>query len=256
MEYHTIVTDQGYQGINPVQFGYEDCNKGHFYGPAVRTHWLIHFVVSGHGYYRINNKEYKIGPGEMFVIPPFEETFYQADNKKPWTYIWIGFTCDGPLPTDLGDVIRCPEAIEIFNSMKNCDTFDSGKRAYLSAKLWELFALLLRKKKPETHYVQKAIDCIHSEYMQGITVEQIADRLKLDRCYFSTMFKKRMGVSPKQYLTNYRMSIAATLMTDNSTSVTVAACSVGYSDIYNFSKAFKRHFGVSPNEYIKKRLRQ
>lgn len=255
MEHFEIITDQNYDGLNPIQFGYDDCQKGHFYGPAIRPYWLIHFVVSGFGYYRIGEREYNIGPGEMFVIPPFEETFYKADNNNPWTYIWVGFTANGSLPVKLEHVIHCPNAIKVFNSMKNCNDYAMGKSAYLSSKLWELFALLLCNQKPKTDYVQYALDCIHSEYMNNITVEQISDRLNLDRCYFSTLFKKKTGVSPKQYLTNYRMDMAASLLTEKNTSITVTACSVGYSDLFTFSKAFKRHYGFSPNEYIKKKLR-
>ena len=36
--------------------------------------------------------------------------------------------------------------------------------------------------------------------------------------------------------------------------VSSAAKSVGYTDIFNFSKMFKRHFGMPPNEYVKSKL--
>ena len=81
-----------------MQFGYEECEKTQSYGPATRTHWLIHFVESGFGIFRIGEKEYKIGPGEMFVIPPYVETCYQADGSNPWSYIWIGFTTEKNFP--------------------------------------------------------------------------------------------------------------------------------------------------------------
>lgn len=253
MMHDIIVANENYSGLNPVLFGYEDCSASHFFGPAVRTHWLIHFVVSGFGYYKIGEREYNIGPGEMFVIPPYEETFYKADRENPWSYIWIGFTSDSPLPAELKDTVRCPEALGIFNAMKSCSETEKGRSAFLSARLWDLFALLLGNEKNETDYVDKALDCMHSEYMNGITVEQIALRLNLDRCYFSSLFKKKTGTSPKQYLLNYRMSVALSLMLDKNMSVSVAACSVGYSDIFNFSKMFKRHYGMSPNEYIRKK---
>ena len=76
-----VVANEEYKGLNPVQAGYEQCEKSHFYGPATRTHWLIHFVESGFGIFRINGKEYSLGPGEMFVIPPFVETYYEADRE-------------------------------------------------------------------------------------------------------------------------------------------------------------------------------
>lgn len=76
-----VVNNEEYNGINPIQCGFESCEKGHFFGPAIRTHWLIHFVESGKGIFRINNKEYTVKSGEMFVIPPFVETYYEADQK-------------------------------------------------------------------------------------------------------------------------------------------------------------------------------
>jgi len=253
MMHYTIISDEGYGGLNPVLFGYENCEKSHHYGPAVRTHWLIHYVESGYGIFRIKGKEYNVSPGEMFIAPPFEEIYYEADSQKPWKYIWIAFTTDKKLPIKLRDVIHCPEASAIFNFMKKCSERTNGRSAFLSARLWDLFSLLLGKEKDKRDYIETALDCMHSEYMHGITVEQIAARLSLDRTYFSTIFKQKMGLSPKQYLLNYRMGIAISLMLDKKKNVSVAACSVGYNDIYTFSKTFKRHFGLSPKEYIKQK---
>lgn len=183
MMHNIIVTDEGYGGLNPMQFGYENCKKSHFYGPATRTHWLIHFVESGFGIFKINEKEYSVGPGEMFVIPPFLETYYEADSKNPWSYIWIGFTTEKKLPLELPDVIHCPKALDVFISMKNAADLENGRSSFLSSRLWDLFTILL----------------------------------------------------------------------ENGSSISVAAYSVGYTDVCNFSKMFKKHFGVSAREYIKRR---
>ena len=251
MIHNVIVKDKGFSDLNPVQFGYENCTKSHSFGPAVRTHWLIHFVVSGFGIFKIKDREYKVKPGEMFVIPPYIETYYEADDASPWSYIWIGFTTTGDITKNLSDVIKCPEAEKIFNSMKNCESFIDGKSAYLCARLWDLFALLSEGANNKYDYVEKAIEFIHSNYMLDISVEKIAHHLNLDRTYFSVIFKKKTGLSPKQYLLSYRMNIAANLIIKKHITVSVAANSVGYSDLYTFSKMFKRHFGVSPSNYAK-----
>ena len=249
MSIHNVfVTDNAYNGLNPVMFGYENCKSRHFCGPAIRPYYLIHFVVSGFGKFIINNKTYKLSAGEMFVITPLVETYYEADEKNPWSYIWIGFTSD-KLPINLTDTIFCPEALTVFNSMKDCEKFENGRSAFLAGKLLELFSLILENKRRTPDYIDKALNCIHSEYMKELTVNSIAERLNLDRTYFTTLFKSKMGVSPKKYIFNYRMSVAASLLINENSSVTVAANSVGYSDIYNFSKMFKKHFGVSPNKY-------
>ena len=254
MDHTVIVSDEGYRDLNPMQFGYEECEKGHFYGPAIRTHWLIHFVVSGFGIFKIDDKEYKIRPGEMFIIPPYVETYYEADKNNPWNYIWIGFTSCTPLPAPLPHTIKLPEASEIFNAMKSCEDFSEGRSAYLCSRLWDLFALILGKEQSRNDYVKAALDCIHSEYMTGITIEEIAARLNIDRTYFYSLFKKKVGISPKQYLLNHRMNIAAKLIKNQNISVSTAGFSVGYTDIFTFSKMFKKHFGLSPTQYAKQQV--
>ena len=251
MLHSVIIGNEGYSGLNPVKFGYENCKKGHFYGPAIRTYWLIHFVVSGYGIFKIEDKEYKVGPHEIFVIPPFVETYYKADKTDPWNYTWIGFTADAELPTFLPHTLKIPEAEEIFNTMKKCEDFFEGRSAFLSARIWDLFAQILAKKIERTDYVKSALDYMHSEYMTGITIGDVADKLNIDRTYFYTIFKKKIGISPQQYLLNHRMNIAASLIKNQNISISTAAYSVGYADISVFSKAFKKHYGISPKQYAK-----
>lgn len=252
MEHVEIVIDEQYAGFNPVQFGYEDCEPSHSYGPAVRDHWLLHYVAEGKGIFRRDGKEYAVNAGEIFVIPPFLETYYEADAQKPWRYIWIGFTGDTKLLSSLEQpVIRCPGMGEVFESMRRCRKMEGGKSAFLSSRIWEMMSLLLESGEADTDYVEKAIHYMHAEYMNDIRVGELAARLNLDRCYFSTMFTRRMGVSPSQYLISLRMEKAAELMVTYRKSPSVAAVSVGYPDIYTFSKVFKKKFGCSPRQYTK-----
>lgn len=251
MMHDIMISRCEYSAIAPMQFGFESCRSSQFYGPIARTFWLIHFVESGFGIFRIKGKEYCVGPGEMFVIPPYIETYYEADKVNPWSYIWIGFTCDKNLPLNLSDVILYPKALKIFNSMKGAAELNNGRNPYLISKIWELFSVLLETQKNDTSYVDKALDYIHSEYMNDITIEKIAVNLGLDHSYFSSLFKKKLGISPKQYLLNYRMNIAISLMLEKEISISVVANSVGYTDVCNFSKMFKKTFGISPSKYVK-----
>ncbi len=247
-----IVINQQYQGLNPVQFGLEDCAPGHSFGPAVRTHWLLHYVVSGFGSFTREGATYRLGPGEIFVIPPFLETYYEADRETPWRYIWVGFTNGETIPEPLSHpVVRLPEAGVLFEEMRRCGQLENGRSAFLSGCLWSLWALLLEQGAPKADYVEKAVNCMRSEYMTHITVQQLATRLSLDRSYFSALFRRQLGLSPKQYLCRLRMEKAAALMVHGERPST-AALSVGYDDLSQFSKMFKRHFGCSPRGYLKK----
>ena len=243
-----ILTTKNYQDINPVIFGYDTCESSHHYGPAVRTYWLLHFVVSGKGFFRIENREYTLRAGEIFVIPPYTEAYYEADAESPWEYIWIGFVTNTALPAQLNDVMTLQKAGHIFKSMKAAQDMSSGKTEFLCAKLWELFSAILENNETNLDYIETSLNIIHAEYMLGITVQELADRLNLERTYFSHIFKKSVGVSPKKYLLNYRMKRAADLILNYGQSISTTALSVGYNDIYVFSKMFKQFYGVSPTQ--------
>lgn len=252
MRYCEIVIDCHYSGLNPIRFGYEDCAPLHSFGPAVRGHWLLHYVTSGFGTCVRKGIPHKVGPGEIFVIPPYEEHYYEADHDKPWKYIWIGFTTNQTLPDILSQpVIKCPGAGKIFEEMIHCKQMENGRSAFLAGCLWRLIAVLLEQGKSTFDYVDKAVHYIHSEYANGITVQEIADHLNLDRSYFSTIFSKRMGVSPQEYIINHRLTTAAELMVTYGESPSTVATSVGYPDLFQFSKSFKKLFGMSPRAYIK-----
>lgn len=245
-----IVINYEYEGFNPVQFGSESCAPGHAYGPSVRTHWLLHYVVYGFGKFVRDNVTWEVKPGDIFVIPPYEETYYEADREKPWRYIWIGFTAGESLTCVLDKpVIRCHGVGSIFEDMQRCSNLENGRSAFLSSKIWELYAILLEQGEAANDYIKKALNCMNSEYANGITVQQVADRLNLDRSYFYSIFKEQMGVSPQKYLINLRLERAAELLTVYGESPTTAGISVGYPDLYHFSKIFKQHFSVSPRKY-------
>ena len=245
-----IVIDQHYKGYNPVQFGSETCDPGHYFGPSVRTHWLLHYVVYGFGKFERDGIVWEVKPGDMFVIRPYEETYYEADAKKPWRYIWVGFTTEEQeIPFLTEPVIHCPGAGAVFEDMLRCGKMENGRSAFLSGKIWELFSVLMEGGEPNADYVEKALNCMNSEYVHGITVQQVADRLNINRSYLSELFKEQMGLSPQKYLINLRLEKAAELLTIYGESPSTAGTSVGYPDLYHFSKIFKQHFGVSPRRY-------
>lgn len=254
-----LLANQHWHEINPVQFGWEICAPEHAFGPASRSHLLLHYVVSGRGSLQKNGETFPVQAGQIFVIHPNEITYYKADDRLPWHYIWVGFESGISLPRVLVQpVISLPAAGEIFSRMRESAAMEAGREAFLCGEIWALLALLLqhsasdgKPESPRQDYVNAAKTFMETEYMRGISVAALAAQLNLDRSYFSSLFKKATGKSPMQYLTRLRLEKGAQLMREYGQTPGEAAASTGYADVFSFSRMFRRYYGVSPTTYLR-----
>ena len=89
---------------------------------------------------------------------------------------------------------------------------------------------------------------VNALYMQKIRVEDIAEKMNLDRRYLSRIFKAKVGKSIQEYIISVRMEEAKKLL-EKGYSVVETALLCGYDDACNFSKIFKRECGISPSYY-------
>lgn len=81
----------------------------------------------------------------------------------------------------------------------------------------------------------------------SLSCEFVSDMLNISEVYLRKLFAKHMGISPSKYINKMRMERAKQYILEGY-SVTQAADSVGYSEIYQFSRAYKRYFGFSPSK--------
>ena len=63
--------------LHLISCGWEKCTPEQSYGPGVRRYYTIHFVLSGQGYFYMNNRKYTLKAGQCFFIPPV--TFQSLD---------------------------------------------------------------------------------------------------------------------------------------------------------------------------------
>lgn len=253
-----LLENQHWQEINPVQCGWQKCRPGHAFGPYTRMHYLLHYVISGEGTFVIQDRQYVLKAGYIFVIRPFEITYYEADHTDPWRYIWVGFESRMALPAALKeDVLFFPQAGPLFSAMWECAERKSGRELALCSRIYELLSLLSEDAAPATgalRYVETAKTFIETEYMRNISIADLARQLNINRSYFSSLFRQHTGRSPQQFLTECRLRKAAELMSEHGYTPGEAALSTGYPDIFSFSRMFKRHYGISPSEYVRQQV--
>ncbi len=243
--------------------GWEKCAPGHTFGPAVRPHFLFHFILSGKGFFEKEGRRWELGAGEGFLIFPGESTRYGAQEKDPWEYCWIGFDgteaveilkeCglnrDAPIYEDQSGGLLKEELLRLIDSFG-----DQGDNRYtLLGRLYLCFSHMAQKGKrggeTEKTYVNKALDFIHRNFSYEISVGQIARTVGIDRTYLYRLFRQQTGRSPKEYLTQLRLKSAAGMLRGTGLSVTEIAFSCGYREASLFARHFKACYGLSPFAY-------
>lgn len=241
----------------------------HSFGPALKPHFLIHYVLSGRGRFSVQNQEYSLEAGTGFLIEPGELVFYEADKKEPWTYVWVGFS--GSQAEDYVQkmglsgkhpVFCSKRSDELYTCVRNMmehntsgvanDLRRNGELAvFLSLIASDVSVRETDDADRANSYVRKAIRFIQSNYCNPIKVTDVADFVCVNRSYLYTLFENSIGMPPQKFLSAYRITKASELLQTTDIPVESIALSCGYSDALVFTKAFKQMKGVSPSMYRK-----
>lgn len=97
--------------------------------------------------------------------------------------------------------------------------------------------------------LSRAIGVVHADPAHAWTVQGLAERVGLSRSTFAARFKTGVGLAPMEYLTKWRMLLAADRLVVGGEPVASIALSLGYESEAAFSTAFKRVMGGSPRRY-------
>jgi AraC-like DNA-binding protein len=251
--------------------GVEDCAPGHGYGPAVRDHYLIHYIREGKGIFRVGETLYRLTKGDGFLICPGIVTYYQADWEEPWRYSWVGFhgfRADSYLKdanlSALSPVFRYRNddfLTECLQAMVAAKFRGRGRELFLKARLYLFMAKLIENSadgipnqyecSKQEMYVRNAVEYIRMNYSRKITVTQIARFVGLDRSYLCALFKASLGIGPQQFFIRYKVDRACELMRNPALSLGDISRSVGYEDPLQFSKVFRRVKNQSARDFRK-----
>lgn len=196
-------------------FGRSVTRPGHRYGPAVRSFYLIHYILEGEGEFSVNGASYRLKAGQGFLIEPDYLTTYTADQERPWTYVWLGFSGqeaksmlnsiglsqDSPIFT-CGPELHLEQYVMDMLEHNYATTSDLYRREAMLLLFFSALAQTERETvadRSENAYVAQAIRYIQDCYHEPLRVEDIARYVGLNRSYLSTLFKQYTGLSPKRY---------------------------------------------------------
>lgn len=244
--------------------GFQKCPPHYGWGPGVRDHYLLHYVVSGKGSYETGGRTFVLGAGDAFLAGPDVPIYYRADGETPWEYYWVGFagpsaglllaqtafTRHTPVVSVAGGERLRQALLDVYKARGSDYPSAIRMAGYLQAALGLLMESgLHRGGETLADYARQGALCIQQNYSRAIGVEEVARQAGVSRSCLYRAFQAELGCSPSEYLTRYRIQRARQLLRHSALPVGAVAASVGFEDPFYFSRAFRRETGVSPTAY-------
>lgn len=106
----------------------------------------------------------------------------------------------------------------------------------------------------DTLFMTKFISKLEKSYENSeVSIEKLSHELNISRVHLYRKVKEISGLTPVDYLRNFRLSKAVELLDKRIFSVSEIAYQTGFSSPAYFSKCFKDLFNMTPSEYIDKK---
>ncbi|MFC9324119.1 AraC family transcriptional regulator [Kitasatospora sp. NPDC057015] len=249
-------------------------------GPVQLGTGDVVFLPHGHGYALADSPT---TPAAEPACDPLEEAGLHSsaavgDPLQRATTVTLcgGYRLDSgrahPLLDDLPDVIHLPARVGHRTELRaavdllgaELDSPRLGTDTVVPALLDMLLLYILRawfdgrpEQGPATGWaaavadpaIGAALDGIHRTPAHPWSVETLGRRAGLSRAAFSRRFTTLTGRSPGAYLTWWRLTTAARLLTESDAPLSEVAHRVGYTSEFAFAHAFKREYGAAPGHY-------
>ena len=236
-----------------------------------RDDYLLSYNHSGLMKVYFDNQYYEIGDRTIIIYKPGEEQYYGQSSNQGFENYWVHFTGYGV--TDLliqanlweGHIFQVGinhDIIPLFEAIINETAEQQHNFELVTASLLQQLLFLISRKlfldKKMVNMSARGIDIskslayLHKNFPNNITVTELAGKIGLSPSRYSSVFKEYMGLSPQQYLINYRLQKAKDLLRHTNLSIKHIASLVGFNDQLYFSKLFKKYEKVSPLHYKQK----
>lgn len=132
------------------------------------------------------------------------------------------------------------------NSLYNVEDFYFWFIKLIEATFTELSNL---EENPTKTVVQLIEKVIKDNLEENISLEFIAEKVFLSPKYISRIFKEEKGINITQYITEYKLKMAAMLLVESNITLDELIKQVGFSSSNYFIKKFKEKYSVTPVQY-------
>lgn len=243
---------------------YDAFKEPHIQNERCYPFTVIVFVLEGCYYCSVGAIEYRIGPGETLIVPPYVYHNIKMDEtgKLNWAHISAAIGKKDILlffrtPTVIhGDDSRTinQHIVSLVKAEQHTESFQQNlQRDQHIAGIYDVILKQSSRLESFGKYddiIYRIHDDIVNHPEKTYTLVTLAQKANLSVGTFSRCFKQIYGKSPVEYILDHKVKHSIILlMTGNSVKET--ARTLGFYDEYYFSKQFKKRVGCSPSEYVR-----
>lgn len=249
--------------ISSVQFCYLRNNKNKWsYTENKKPNFGLIFVKNGSMLITRNGKSNVISKGGLAFLKKGDAHTVSNNPNDPdqhcvfYTASFFGNVNKNFFLKRLQDVERFDKFNSMFSDLLICM---EEKNFYYDLKAKRIvYDILYNLGKEQLYYnshstvnenIQKVIRYINSNYMNKITVDDMAKISGYSKSYFKKIFQQHFRTPPHKFLMDIRLEQAKTMLESKVFSLNEIAEKCGFGNEYYFSNAFKREIRCSPKRY-------
>lgn len=137
-------------------------------------------------------------------------------------------------------------------------TDDLTSQLYIKSSLLRILALLSahnlftpteRHSDKRVERIKATLIYIRENYKDKIYIRDLAEVVNMNEQYFCRFFKKAIGRSPMEYVSEYRIKQSLRLLSETDMPVMDICLECGYNNLGNFLREFKKQIGTTPLQY-------
>ena len=236
--------------------------------------FVLIYCVDGSGWYRIDEKEYKVRKNQFFILPAGKPHTYGADDGNEWTIYWIHFRgylagvyaqgAQKPQEINISTTSRVSERHNIFEEIFH--TLEQGQDVenlrYSSSLLHHYLASMRYleqyrqavKKENTDNVVDAAIHYMRENIENRISIQDVIKYIGYSASRFATLFKQQTGKTPLNYFNQLKIQRSCSLLKNTDMKINQICYKIGIDDSLYFSRLFSKTMGMSPRDYREKAI--